>query len=217
MNYSDIASFENSWQRSGWGSKKSQESRFKIASELIQVDWHNGLNLVDYGCNDGAFQEYLIENEQYIECYIGFDPCKEALNNFSAKALPNAISYHSYEGLLADYGSKVDIVTCIGVLQILEVDWNAVLTQIDGLVHEGSILLLSCLSLDWEGFRSTETVNTPNPSNRWHKAKDITNFMNSINYELLKSCSILPREGTYGEIGYGYDMFLLFRKLNANR
>ena len=211
MNYSKAASHDESWQRSGWGSAKSQESRFKLAKKFIETYKYKGANLLDFGCNDGALQEYLLKQGLNTYSYIGFDLCKEAIENFSYKSLANAISYTSYESLLEDYESQVDIVICIGVLQILEVDMKTVLTQIDDLVHNGSLLLLSCLSLDWKGF-TLGAQNTPNPSNRWYRAEEIMQFMNSINFKLVESCSILPREGTYGDIGYGYDMFLLFQK-----
>ena len=77
MNYSETANLRNSWERSGWGSELSQKSRFELAGKLIQEYGCKTEVLIDFGCNDGAFHEFLITKKVFSGLYIGFSVAKQ--------------------------------------------------------------------------------------------------------------------------------------------
>ena len=57
-------------------------------------------------------------------------------------------------------------------------------------------------------------LNKPNKSNRWINYHELQNFLEkNINYKIIDKNSILPKTGETGLIGFGYDMFIIAKKI----
>ena len=211
MDYSLIAKKTFSWQRSGWGSKESQENRFRNIFNLIK-DLENINYLLDFGCNDGKLFEIYPKDINYPKKLIGYDPCKEAIENFNKRKILSSETFSNKDDLRRKYQNKIDLVLCCGILQIKKLDWKEVLYEVSEFNRKNGYIIISTLSLDWNGFKDSK-LNLPNTSNRWIKYEEMKNFLElNLNYKIKKNMSLLPRTGETGLIGFGYDMLILAKK-----
>jgi len=88
---------KNSPQSVGWGSKKSQNIRFKILAEIGDL---KGKKILDYGCGTGELCQFL--KKYKIGEYVGYDINNEMID-VALKKYPKEI-FRSYLNLmLYDY------------------------------------------------------------------------------------------------------------------
>ena len=218
MNYKDLALKNESWIRSGWGSLESQSNRHKlINSELMK--YKKFKTILDFGCNDCSFFYNYLNSYRNVQLVLGYDPCKEALENAAKKNKFNKnsfefILYDNYFRILEKYKSYFEIIICCGVLQISKINKKSTIKQIKNLLRKEGIAFISLLSLDWEGFKDNPLKNKPNNQNQWSYYKEIELIIKEIKeLRILKALSINPRTGDHGPIGYGYDMLIILQKI----
>jgi len=105
-----LEKYGNSVKTIGWRDKEQQYLRFKILSEIGDL---NGANILDVGCGFGDFYEYLIDRDVKID-YTGYD--------ISPKIIDVAISKHPQirlkvrDILKERIGEKFDYVLESGIL-----------------------------------------------------------------------------------------------------
>lgn len=95
-----------------WGSKESQELRFKVLSEIGDL---YGKSILDVGCGLGDLYGYLLNSP--IETYVGYDIVPEMI--FAArKKYPNA----KFVDVFPE--EKFDYVFESGIFNLPDPDWG---------------------------------------------------------------------------------------------
>lgn len=77
-----IEEYKNGPQAVSWGSKKSQVSRFKVLSEIGNL---NGKKILDVGCGMGDFYSYLISKNVKPKSYTGVDMVSKMVDGAKRK------------------------------------------------------------------------------------------------------------------------------------
>jgi len=101
----------DSAQKVGWKDKKSQYLRFKI---LTDIDDLNGKSILDVGCGLGEFYKYLIESN-INALYHGIDLSKKFVEK--ASSLYPDVSFEQAD-ILTNYDKKFDYVISSGIFNV---------------------------------------------------------------------------------------------------
>jgi ubiquinone/menaquinone biosynthesis C-methylase UbiE len=100
----------------GWGSKESQDLRFKILTEI--PGFQNAKSVMDIGCGLGDFKTYLTAHHLDVASFIGIDLCKEFVDMAQARHLsPGTRFYHCDIDELPD-DVIADVVVMSGALNV---------------------------------------------------------------------------------------------------
>ena len=77
----NIKNFKNSYKKNGWGSKISQEKRFRV---FCDIDNLNSSKILDLGCGTGDFNTYLKKKKIHVN-YTGIDSNQNMINILKKK------------------------------------------------------------------------------------------------------------------------------------
>jgi len=107
-----LKKYRNGPKAVGWGSKESQELRFKV---LCDIDDLSGKTILDYGCGLGDLFSYLCNSA--ILMYVGYDR--------NEKMIAKALKSYPY-GVFRDYieAEKYDYVFASGTFNLEEKEWT---------------------------------------------------------------------------------------------
>ncbi len=107
-----------------WASRASQELRFKIFSEMVDL---NGKRILDLGCSRGDFAAYLLAGGVEFSHYTGVDGLKDVIGFAGGRGLVR--TDFRYFDLLAEgsrlvdaCGGGVDVVVISGTLNTMSDD-----------------------------------------------------------------------------------------------
>ena len=95
----------------------SHKSRFVVAKKLLyKYKPLNNISMLDFGCGNGFFIKYLIENKFNFN-FSAYDPVDEQINEmndlFNSSKIDNVKIYDDYD-LIND---KFDIISCLETLE----------------------------------------------------------------------------------------------------
>ena len=210
MDYKKLSASGYSWQRSGWGSSDSQINRHMLIHQKL-TETRIFKSILDFGCNDCFFFQNYLYLYSDVEKAVGFDICKETLEKSIFNDDSSVELEHNLKNLKIKYKEYFDIVICCGVLQIKNINPSQTIKDIYELLNVGGIIILSTLSLDWEGFRNPD--NIPNYKNKWFYFSEIKSLMNENFFDIKSVTTLNPRTGNVGKLGVGYDIIVKAQKL----
>jgi len=85
--WNEKALLDEEHKKAAYGSKTSQESRFKAVSEAIK----NQSLVLDIGCGTGCFEEFIAKASKYhVDHIIGIDFSESMVKQAKEKRIPNA-------------------------------------------------------------------------------------------------------------------------------
>jgi len=115
----------NSIKKQGWGSKKSQNLRFEI---LSQIGLLNNKTILDIGCGMGDFLVFL--KKKKILNYTGIDISELFINHCIKKFKSKKINFICNDFLTYKFNTKFDYIFLSGALNLkLENNKNIIIAE----------------------------------------------------------------------------------------
>jgi len=136
------------YNRSGWSSQKSMESRFAVFTNQIDLSLKN--NLLDIGCGPGNLEVFLEKRYKNLEIQ-GIDISKPMLDHARNKKLRSKFT----EGIITEIpfrNNSFDCVVCLGVLQNFDGKIEKAIEEIFRIVKEDGDVFITTIDRSYEGY-----------------------------------------------------------------
>ena len=108
----------------GWGSKESQHLRFKVLSEIGDLE---NCSILDVGCGLGEFRTYLKDQNIRLQSFQGIDISNNLVDEAQRRFKNDPIANFTVSSIQSYNGSKVDYVFCSGAMNLkMQDNWKMV-------------------------------------------------------------------------------------------
>lgn len=161
-----IAEYGQDVRALSWGNIDSQQIRFKILSEIGDL---NNRSILDVGCGFGDLYLFLKEQNTHLKKYIGIDINPQMVA--TARAKLSEVTIEVKDILDNKLNEKYDYVVASGIFSLETPDWQAVTEKIISKMYQLSEIAVGV------NFLSSLTTGAKLPHAHYANPADMINFV----------------------------------------